>query len=92
MLDEQDAIAAAAAFLAETSRQWPDLNVRVASHWTFADDGKLIVPWNTVEALDHGDADAELGGNMPICVDLKTGECRYIDINELVSYMSRGLI
>ncbi|MET7423829.1 hypothetical protein [Dactylosporangium sp. NPDC005555] len=58
----------------------------------FPENGFLLVPWNSVALVDHGDQDAELAGNPPIRVDLRTGKCEYIDLLEAFDYMSRGFM
>ncbi|MFD0597053.1 hypothetical protein ACFQZ4_36285 [Catellatospora coxensis] len=60
MLDEQSAIAAAARYLA---RQIPSGvgEIRVWPERAFLDGHRLIVPYNTVDLIDHGIEDAELG-------------------------------
>ncbi|MET7396600.1 YrhB domain-containing protein [Dactylosporangium sp. NPDC005572] len=93
-LDEQEAAAAAAAFLAEEYRQWlrpgEPMPVRTQPERAFRDGRRYVVPYNSIDLLDHGDLDAELGGNAPILVDLDTGECRHIDLNETFAYRDRG--
>ncbi|MER7272843.1 hypothetical protein ABT369_00155 [Dactylosporangium sp. NPDC000244] len=56
----------------------------------FVDGSVLIVPWNSVAALDEGDELAELGGNMPIRVDLATGQCSWLNVDEVGDYLGRG--
>ncbi|WP_212829834.1 hypothetical protein [Catellatospora sp. TT07R-123] len=50
------------------------------------------MPYNTVDLLDHGMEDAELAGNMPISVDLRTGECDFISWNAVWLYRSMGFV
>ncbi|GAA3244275.1 hypothetical protein ACFO1B_31940 [Dactylosporangium siamense] len=64
--------------------------VRVQPEAAFADGRRIIVPYNSIALLDHGDLEAELGGNAPIMVDLDTHECRYIDLGETFAYRERG--
>lgn len=94
MLDDRAAAAAAAAFLAETYVPDPDPRfrneVRTAPERGFKDGRFFIIPYNSVDLLDHGDLDAELGGVSPIVVDLETGACRYMEFNEAIEYHNRG--
>jgi hypothetical protein len=91
MLDRAEALKAAADFLERESREWiPSHPVRTMPDRAVTDGPVLIVPYNSVALLDHGDKDAELAGNMPIRVDLITGECRQLDIIEVVGYWNRG--
>lgn len=83
MLDDRAAAAAAAAFLEEDIRLNPDPDfdnvVRTAPEHGFKDGRRFIIPFDSVDFLDHGDERARLGGNWPIVVDLETGECRFPD-------------
>ncbi|MET7423828.1 hypothetical protein [Dactylosporangium sp. NPDC005555] len=90
MMDRSAAIEAAAAFLAEESRQWPELRVKVMPDTAFVDGGALIVSWNSADLVDHGIELAALAGNSPIRVDLTTGACDYVDDDDLFTYMRRG--
>ncbi|GAB3840254.1 hypothetical protein GCM10027610_047570 [Dactylosporangium cerinum] len=65
--------------------------VRIAPEHAFTVGRELIVPWNSIALLDHGDQEAELGGNASISVDLDTHECRYLDLMEEFAYRERGL-
>jgi len=88
MLDTQTALAAAAAYLAEENGPWPN-RVQLMPERAVVHGGELVVPWNSV-AFIEGDEDAELAGNHPIAVDLETGRCRDVDIDEYLSLVSRG--
>jgi hypothetical protein len=91
MLDREAALAAAAAFLEENSRDLSaDEAVRTMPESAFVDGSYLIVPYSAVAALDGGVEEAKLGGNMPIRVDTLTGECDWLDINEVAAYWRRG--
>jgi hypothetical protein len=91
MLDREAALAVAAAFLEEDYRDYPDAEpVRTMPERAFADGSVLIVPYNAVAALDDGDEAAELGGNMPIRVDIVTGQCRWLDVHGVSAYRRRG--
>ncbi|MFC7246795.1 hypothetical protein ACFQO7_30330 [Catellatospora aurea] len=90
MLDRQSAIEAAARYLAE---QDPDSvgEIRVWPEHAFLDGHQLVVPYDTVDRIDHGIKDAELGGNPPITVDLRTGECGHLSWEALWDCVDRGL-
>jgi hypothetical protein len=90
MLNQEAAAAIAAAYLEEETRNSPGSEVRTAPEFGFVDGGRYIVPYNSVDLLDHGDLEAELGGNSPILVDLKTGECRFLEFDEVMEYRRRG--
>ncbi|WP_433615510.1 hypothetical protein ACQP2P_11805 [Dactylosporangium sp. CA-139114] len=83
--------AASAAFLAGFYRDYPDADpVRTVPEIAFVDGSVLIVSWNSVEALEGGGELAELGGNMPIRVDLATGRCRFLGLGEVDDYSRPG--
>ncbi|WP_433615506.1 hypothetical protein ACQP2P_11795 [Dactylosporangium sp. CA-139114] len=91
MLDREAGLAAAAEFLVEHYRDYPDADpVRTVPEIAFVDGSVLIVSWNSVEALDGGGELAELGGNMPIRVDLATGQCRFLHLGEKGDYSRPG--
>ncbi|MFC9457402.1 hypothetical protein ACFVDQ_19660 [Streptomyces sp. NPDC057684] len=93
MLERDEAESRAAQFLAEQSRDWgQSSNVRIISEYCLVDRGQLIAPYDHVEYLDHGVEDMQLGGNLPIAVDLSTGVCRFIDWDEAHDLMERELL
>lgn len=86
MLSVNEALAAAARYLAETTED--DESIRIDAERAFAVDGTLIVPWNSKAALDDGDIEAELSG-VDIGVDLSTGHCRDLDLMENIEFWRR---
>lgn len=92
MLDQTEAEARAKAFLADQSRAWPTSNVRIIPEDSFIDGSRFIALYDSVDFLDHGVEGAQLGGNLPISVDLETGECSFITWQETNDLMDRGLI
>ncbi|WP_433615499.1 hypothetical protein ACQP2P_11775 [Dactylosporangium sp. CA-139114] len=91
MLDREAALSAAAAYLAEESRDWPaDHAARTIPEQAFADGSGLIVPYNSVMFLESRDKNYALAGNCPILVDTVTGECRELDLDEVIAYRRRG--
>ncbi len=94
MLDDRAAAAAAAALLDEHVRKNFNRHsrneVRVAPEHGFKDGRYFIIPYNSVDLLDHGDLDAELAGNFAILVDLESGACRFLTVAEELDYRSRG--
>jgi hypothetical protein len=92
MLDEEAALRCAADFLAARSILWPASNVRLIPESAFVDGIHLVVAYNSVAFLDEGEEGAELGGNMPVRVDLEIGECQFISMIDFLDYMDRGFI
>lgn len=92
MLEKREALERAARFLVERSQTWPSSNVRPVQEHSFLEGDRLIAPYDRIEFLDHGDQDSQLGGNLPIAVDLKTGECSFISWDDANSLMDRGLL
>ncbi|MEU6057825.1 hypothetical protein [Streptomyces sp. NPDC047097] len=93
MLDRDEAERRAAAFLDERSAAWgPSSRVRVISEDCFTDGDKFIAPYDHVDYLDHGQEDMQLGGNLPVAVDLTTGDCRFLDWEEADDLMERDLL
>ncbi|MFC9337399.1 hypothetical protein ACFT0G_03020 [Streptomyces sp. NPDC057020] len=92
MLEQKQAEERAAAFLAERSRAWSSNDVRIVHEHCFSDGGRFIAPYNTTDYLDRGIDDARLGGNLPISVDLETGECSFITWQEAEDFMDRDLL
>jgi hypothetical protein len=94
MLDDHAAAAVAAAFLEEDIRLNPDPEfdnvVRVAPERGFKDGRHFVIPFDTVDFLDHGNEFARLAGNPPIVVDLETGACHFLDDDEELDYRDRG--
>ncbi|WP_433615498.1 hypothetical protein ACQP2P_11770 [Dactylosporangium sp. CA-139114] len=91
MLDHEAALSVAAAFLEEHYRDYPSADpVRTVPESAVVDGSGLLVPWNSVAALDDGDVAEELGGNMPIRVGLATGRCRFLHVDEVGDYLRRG--
>ncbi|MFG3003274.1 hypothetical protein [Streptomyces calvus] len=93
MLDPEEAERRAAEFLAEESSTWgPSSNVRIVPEYCFTDKERLIAPYDHVEYLDHGRQDMQLGGNLPVAVDLNTGACSSITWEEADDLMERELL
>lgn len=92
MLDQEAALRCSADFLAACSILWSASNVRLIAESAFIDGGHLVVAYNTIAFLDDGEEGAELGGNMPIRVDLESGECQFISMIDFLDYMDRGFI
>lgn len=91
MLDREAGLAAAAEFLAAHYRDYPEADpVRTDPEEAFVDGSVLIVPWNSVAALEGGGELTELGGNMSIRVDLETGQCRFLRLAEISDYSRPG--
>jgi hypothetical protein len=93
MLAPEEAERRAAEFLAERSRTWgPSSDVRIIPEYCFTDGGRFIAPYDHVEYLDHGRQDMQLGGNLPVAVDLSTGACTFITWEEAEDMMERDLL
>ncbi|WP_103531753.1 hypothetical protein [Streptomyces sp. SM11] len=93
MLDKREAERGAEEFLASASRSWgPSSNVRIIAEYCFIEGGQYIAPYDHVAYLDHGREDMQLGGNLPVAVDVATGSCRFIDWDEAEALMDRGLL
>ncbi|MEV4920929.1 hypothetical protein AB0K47_29495 [Streptomyces tirandamycinicus] len=93
MLDREQAERRAAEFLDDQSKSWgPSSAVRLIPEYCFIDGGRFIAPYDHVDYLDHGREDMQLGGNLPIAVDLTDGSCRFIDWEEAEDFMERELL
>ncbi|MFE3474796.1 MULTISPECIES: hypothetical protein [unclassified Streptomyces] len=93
MLDKGSAERAAAEFLSSESRSWgASGHVRIIAEYCFIDGDQYIAPYDHVDYLDHGREDMQLGGNLPVAVDLTTGACRFIDWDEVEVFSDRGLL
>ncbi|MFM9371531.1 hypothetical protein [Streptomyces sp. Da 82-17] len=93
MLEREEAEPRAAEFLAERSRTWGlSSNVRIIPEYCFTDRGRLIAPYDHVDHLDHGQDDMQLGGNLPVAVDLSTGSCSFITRAETEDMMERDVL
>ncbi|MEU3036537.1 hypothetical protein [Streptomyces griseoaurantiacus] len=93
MLDRDQAVREAARFLAEESISWgPSSNVRIIPEYCFTNQEQFIAPYDNVEYLDHGNEDMQLGGNLPVAVDLNTGSCRFLSLEETEDFMERDLL
>ncbi|MEV4511746.1 hypothetical protein AB0K00_22575 [Dactylosporangium sp. NPDC049525] len=93
MLSREEGLAAAAAFLEEEVQGWAEQHaVRTMPDRAFIDGSILIVPYDSVASLDGGDESERLGGNVPVRVDLSTGECDYIDVHDVMAYEARGFV
>ncbi|WP_260333449.1 hypothetical protein [Streptomyces beigongshangae] len=93
MLDRKEAERRAAEFLAAESASWgPSSPVRLIPEYCFVDGGRFIALYDHVDYLDHGREDMQLGGNLPIAVDLASGSCRFTDWDEMDDFAVRGLL
>lgn len=93
MLRTEEAERKAAEFLAAESSMWgSSSNVRIIPEYCFTDRGLFIAPYDHVEYLDHGREDMQLGGNLPVAVDLSTGVCSFITREEAEDMMERDLL
>ncbi|WP_027345928.1 YrhB domain-containing protein [Hamadaea tsunoensis] len=88
MLSTGAALEQAERYLADTTEG--DGSVRVYHEGAFRIDGELIVSWNSKALLDDGDEEAELAGNADIAVNLATGRCRYVDLDESFEFRRRS--
>ncbi|GAA1153040.1 hypothetical protein GCM10009664_21250 [Kitasatospora gansuensis] len=92
-LDRSSALQLGAEFLAEDVKTWTHPSeVRIIPEASFGDANLLIIPYDTTEFLDRGISSASLMGNLPISVNLETGECDFIDMLEVLEYINRGLM
>lgn len=92
MVDKEEALRHAGEFLKAHSANWPTSQVRLDTRSSFIDANQLVVMYNSTAYLDEGQEGAALGGNLPIRVDLATGECEFITMDDVFDYMDRGLI
>ncbi|WP_420168610.1 hypothetical protein [Streptomyces violaceoruber] len=93
MLDKEQAERRTAEFLAGESRSWgPSSSVRIIPEYCFVDGEQFIAPYDHIDYLDNGHEDMQLGGNLPVAVDLVTGTCRFIDWEEAEAFMARDLL
>ncbi|MBB5872029.1 hypothetical protein F4553_005463 [Allocatelliglobosispora scoriae] len=89
MLSEEEAGVLAENYLQKYCPEASEVEVRTDPEHAFVDGINYIVPFNSVERLDGGNLDAELTGNYPIRVNLQTGECDTLTLNELAAYARR---
>ncbi|MEW2574432.1 hypothetical protein [Streptomyces sp. NPDC047070] len=93
MLNREEAERKAAEFLAAESKCWgQSSHVRLIPEYCFTDEGQFIALYDHVDYLDHGHEDSQLGGNLPISVDLTTGSSRFIDWDEMDDLSERGFL
>ncbi|MFI1388429.1 hypothetical protein [Streptomyces griseoaurantiacus] len=93
MLDRNEAMREAMAFLAEASVSWgASSDVRIIPEYCFTDQERFIAPYDNVAYLDHGNEDMQLGGNLPVAVDLNTGSCRFLSLEETEDFMERDVL
>ncbi|MCF6521539.1 hypothetical protein [Streptomyces sp. JJ36] len=93
MIDHDTARQRAAAFLAERSRTWgASSRVRIVPEECVVDGGRLIAPYDHVGYLDEGREELRLAGNLPVRVDLATGECSFADPGEVDDLVGRGVL
>ncbi|WP_331743145.1 hypothetical protein OG239_43165 (plasmid) [Streptomyces sp. NBC_00868] len=91
MVNIEEALVAAAEFLAEDSKSWYSSDVRIMPESCFVEQGRLIAPYDHVDYLDRGKDDMRLAGNLSIAVDLSTGDCSYITLDEVEDFAERNL-
>lgn len=91
MVTIEEALVAASGFLAEDSKSWDSSDVRIIPEACFVEQGRLIVPYDHADYLDRGKDDMRLAGNLPIAVDLSTGECSILTWDEVDDFAERGL-
>ncbi|GAA2075807.1 hypothetical protein GCM10009801_30790 [Streptomyces albiaxialis] len=93
MLNKQEALFRANDFLREKSKEWnKEGEIRIESEGAFTDKDSLLVCYNTIAYLDHGDELDRLAGNNPIEVNLRTGDCRILSLDETLKYMDEGFL
>ena len=80
MLTLQEALDAAAKFLAQNYTNWRELRVMPES--TVVRNGWAAVPYNSIAYLDEGQKMKFALGNDPITVDLTTGAARFMTWDE----------
>ncbi|MDE3721374.1 YrhB domain-containing protein [Nocardiopsis sp. N85] len=89
-LDRESALAKAEEFLASESKEWKHKDIKIIHDKAFQHEGRLIAPYNTVSYLNTGKMEHGLVGNVPIEVDMETGECEFIDIMKVLDYRDMG--
>ncbi|MFE1435586.1 hypothetical protein ACFW5G_24665 [Streptomyces griseoaurantiacus] len=93
MLDRNESMREATAFLAEASSSWgPSFDVRIIQECCFTDQDRFMAPYDNVQYLDHGNEDMQPGGNLPVAVDLNTGFCRFLSLEETQDLMEGDLL
>lgn len=80
MISREGAFERAKGFLDDQAKSWKHSKVRIIREDSFSYEGFLVVPYNSVDYLDGGVSSAILVGNLPVRVDLETGECHFLDL------------
>ncbi|MEU1107272.1 hypothetical protein ABZ408_41055 [Streptomyces tibetensis] len=87
MLSRTEGLGVASHFL-EEHRAAFGVPVRIVEDDVFVAGADLIAPYDSVARLE-GDSTSALGGNMPVHVNLATGECRFLTLREAFDYGER---
>lgn len=85
MLSLQGALEAAGAFLVSDCSGWNPSTMRLMYEGAYVDREQAVVPYNTIEFLDGGRERKQLLGNRPVIVELATGACRYMTLDEIIN-------
>ncbi|GAA4340066.1 hypothetical protein GCM10023086_75410 [Streptomyces venetus] len=87
MLSRTEGLDLARHFLEEHKAAF-GIPVRIVEDDVFVAGADLIAQYCSVARLE-GDSTRALGGNMPVHVDLATGECRFLTLREAFDYGER---
>lgn len=82
MISTADAIRMAGDFL--NSAEAAEVPLVIDTAGVVVQDGFLIAPCNSEEFIRTGKFEAMVIGCTPVRVDLETGECRFLSLDELV--------
>jgi hypothetical protein len=91
-MSREEALERAADFLVANSATWASSDVRTIPEDAFLDSDRLVVPYDHADFLDRGRSGMQLAGNLPIAVNLLSGECAFISWEEAERYMDRDLL
>ncbi|WP_385626063.1 YrhB domain-containing protein [Streptomyces sp. P8-A8] len=85
MIPLDEALDAATTLLAQSGEGWDPETMRIVHERVRIEDGHAVVPYNSRAFLDEGRKGAWLLGNPPVLVDLATGACRFMTIDEVLA-------
>lgn len=88
MMSLSEALDQAASFLDRSDIGWDPATMRLAHEFVQVEGSRAVVPYNSIKMLDTGDWHAQLLGNVPVVVDLITGECRFMTWEESTDRLS----
>ncbi|MGZ2359952.1 hypothetical protein LRE75_25230 [Streptomyces sp. 372A] len=84
MLSGDEVLSTVSTFLEGECTGWNPETMRIDWEGIHIENGHAVVSYESRAVLDEGRRDQFLLGNLPVLVDLSTGACRFMTLDEVL--------